>query len=75
MGDGSERDILIEVRTKVNDIHFNMTQPGGKVPRLESIVEKHASQISYWKGAVAVIAILILAFGAVLAEHLLSGKP
>lgn len=41
--------------------------------QLLETVAQHDKQISYWRGAIAVIAFVIIVFGAVFAEHLLKG--
>lgn len=50
----------------------------GKVPDLEVAHQNLKldvnSQISFYKGAIAVISFVILVFGAVFAEHVLRGK-
>jgi hypothetical protein len=46
----SDRDILIELRTKVGEIHRDMTQPEGRVPKLEATVEGHGKQINTFSG-------------------------
>lgn len=77
----SDRDILIEMRTKVNDIHFNMTQPGGKVPNLETTVSRHEKQLTtihaglgVWKYLISGFGILLMAFGAALVAHFFGWK-
>jgi hypothetical protein len=46
----------------------------GKVPELEVSVESHSSQIAYWKGAIAIVGLLLVALGGVLLTHILGGK-
>jgi hypothetical protein len=50
----------------------------GAVPELKAdhdlLKAKVMDQFSYWKGAIAVVAFLMLVFGSVLAVHLLGGK-
>jgi hypothetical protein len=77
----SDRDILIAVKTKVDEIHRDMTQPGGRVPRLEGTVEEHSAQLNQLSGSVgtskwflAGIGALVLALISVLASHLLGGR-
>ena len=69
----SDHDLLIRMDAKVTEIHTEMTQPQGRVPRLESVVKEHSSQINFWRGGIAVCAFLILVFGAVLLAHMLGG--
>lgn len=47
----------------------------GVVPELKLKVDRHDSQISYWKGAIAVVAVLMLALGGVIFAHVMGGKP
>jgi len=77
----SDRDILIELRTKVGEIHRDMTQPEGRVPKLEVTVDEHSSQINSFAGGLKValwviglVGTLVLAFGGVLLAHVLGGK-
>lgn len=77
----SDRDILIRLDQKVSEIHRDMTQPEGRVPRLEAKVEVHATQISTASGSlktllwvISGIGILAMAFGGVLLAHILGGK-
>lgn len=69
----TDRDILIAVKTTVDEIHREMTAPGGKVPILAEKVDEHSQQLSYYKGALALVGLLLLAFGTALAAHLLGG--
>jgi len=71
----TDRDILIEVKTKVNEIHREMTHSDGRVPKLERRVELHASQINYWKGAVAIVGLLVVVFGSIVVSHVWGIKP
>lgn len=77
----SDRDILIELRTKVTEIHRDMTQPEGRVPKLEATVDDHAKQINQVSGGLSAakwflagIGALLLALATVLATHLFGGK-
>jgi hypothetical protein len=77
----SDRDILIELRTKVTDIHREMTDPSGKVPKLEVKVENHAKQISSFSGGLRVtvwilggLGLLFVGLSGVVLAHILGGK-
>jgi hypothetical protein len=70
----SEHDLLIRIDAKVAEIHADMTQPHGRVPRLEEKVEEHGSQINFWRGGIAVCVLLILALGAAFLAHVMGGK-
>jgi hypothetical protein len=68
-----DHDLLIRMDAKVSEIHTEMTQPQGRVPRLEVTVKEHSSQINFWRGGIAACALLILALGAVLLAHMMGG--
>lgn len=77
----SDRDILIDLRSKVTEIHRDMTQPEGRVPKLEARVEGHAEKINSFTGSfrttvwfIAGIGGLLLALGTVVLAHILGGK-
>lgn len=80
----SDRDILIELRTKVTEIHRDMTQPEGRVPKLEARVDNHAGQLNTMKGAagmarwiigiVVALTVGLLGLGGVVLDHILKGK-
>lgn len=81
MSPESDRDILIAVRTKVEEIHRDMTQPEGRVPKLEATVVEHSAQINSFTGGlrvsvwvIGIIGTLVMAFGGVLLAHILGGK-
>jgi quinol-cytochrome oxidoreductase complex cytochrome b subunit len=47
------------------------------LPKLTEKVEKHSSQISYWRGAIAIVAFIIVVFGVTLVTlvaHAVGGK-
>ena len=82
MSEQSDRDILIEVRTDVKALVRDMTDPGGRVPRLEATVEGHGKQIDSAAGGAKVIvwALVILAglfttLAGVVLAHVLGNKP
>lgn len=77
----SDRDILIEVRTDVKALVRDMTEPGGRVPKLEATVTEHSSQISSASGGLRTalwfiggIGVLLLGLGTVVLAHILGGK-
>ncbi len=74
MSESNDHDVLIRMDQKVTEIHTEMTQPQGRVPRLEIKVENHAKQINFWRGSIAVIAFCLIILATVLAGHVLGGK-
>lgn len=77
----SDRDILIRLDQKVSDIHRDMAQPGGRVPKLEGKVDSHDAQLNRLFGAQSIarwfiggICAVVLAVGIALLTHLLGGK-
>ena len=53
----------------------------GQVPELKRdhqklvlVVSNHSEQLSYWKGGLAVIGLLVIVFGGGLLAHILGGK-
>lgn len=82
MSEQSDRDILIEVRTDVKALVRDMTDPGGRVPRLEATVEEHSKEIDSATGGVKAIAwlvgllvVLVAGLGAVVLAQALQHKP
>ena len=80
MPEQTDREMLTEVKTLVGEIHREMTQPEGKVPKLEAKVDDHAKQINTFKGSVSTlvwiiggIGILMMAFGGAFLEHVWGG--
>jgi hypothetical protein len=79
-----EERVLIERSLKTGtkmDMLIGDDGSTGMVPEMKErhetlslTVSKQAEQISYWKGAIAVIALLVLALGGVLISHILGGK-
>ncbi len=75
---------IIQTITKVGtkmDLLISDDGSRGLVPEqkvshvlLEIEVVKQGKQISYWKGAIAVVAALFLALGGAFAAHILGGK-
>lgn len=81
MADESDRDILIELRTKVTEIHRDMTQPEGRVPKLEMKVDSHGARLNQYEGSVRTavwivggIGILFVTLAGVVFAHILGGK-
>lgn len=77
----TDRDILIRLDQKVEEIHREMTQPEGKVPKLERRVDEHASKINSASGAVRAfvwilggIGLLFVTLAGVVFAHILGGK-
>lgn len=73
-----EHDILREhgeLLSSINtDLQLLRKELNGKIPKLETKVETHSEQISYWRGAIALLAFLFLIAGAVGAWHIFSGE-
>ena len=50
----------------------------GQIPRLrddhDTLKANVNSQLSYWRGAIAVTAFLVLVFGGILITHIMEGK-
>lgn len=75
----SDRDILIRIDERTRGLHDELigsAERDGRIPLIESKLNAHASQINFWRGAIAVIAALMVAFGGTLIAHVLraSGK-
>jgi hypothetical protein len=77
----SDRDLLIAVKTKVDAIHRDMVEPGGRVPKLEATVDDHSERINTFTGSfrtmvwvISGVGILMMAFGGVLLAHIMGGK-
>jgi hypothetical protein len=71
----SERDVLLtRVDTTVNDLKEGLIGEQGRIPKLEAAKDEHAKQINFWRGALALIAFLLLTFGGVLLAHVMGGK-
>jgi hypothetical protein len=76
--------ILLQTVTKVGtkmDMLVSDDGSHGQVPELKAGHDKlataqneQAQQISYWKGAIAVVAFFLLVFGATFVLHLVGGK-
>jgi len=45
----------------------------GMVPELQRTVLKHANQIAFWRGAIAVLAFLLMFLGTAFAGHIWLG--
>ena len=68
-----QHDILVEIRTKMNAL-ISDDHATGLVPDIRQRVDDHDKQISFWRGGIAVVALLILALAGFLAEHVFSGR-
>lgn len=40
----TDRDLLIQTKTMVEEIHRNMTHPSGRVPQLEQKLDEHVEK-------------------------------
>jgi len=79
-----QEDHLITTITKVGtkiDMLISDDGSHGMVPEqkinhaiLENVVVEQGKQISYWKGAIAVVAFLLLTLGGAVLAHVLGGK-
>jgi len=45
----------------------------GMVPELQRTVSKHADQIAFWRGAIAILAFLLMFLGTAFAGHIWLG--
>lgn len=80
----SDRDILIEVRTKIVGLHTELLGGDGRVgrvPALEKTQDDHAAQINTFSGGLSAlkwiiggIGLLLLTLGATVLAHVLGGK-
>jgi len=70
-----ETQLLTTVTETHTRVKMLVSEDGahGMVPAVTKRVDAHDRQISYWKGAIAVVAFLVLALGGVLAAHLMGG--
>lgn len=79
-----QEDHLIQTITKVGtkmDLLISDDGARGLVPEqkvnhaiLENVVVEHGKQLAYWKGGLALAALLFLTLGGVLVVHILGGK-
>jgi hypothetical protein len=68
---------LLNVVTKTGtkmDALISDDHQDGLVPEAQRSIQKHSDQINFWRGSIAVIAFMLLVFGAILATHLMGGK-
>lgn len=77
----SDRDLLIAVKTKVDAIHRDMVEPGGRVPKLEATVDDHSERINTFKGSISAlmwilggVGLLLVTLSGVVMAHILGGK-
>lgn len=80
----SDHDILVRLDQRVEDIHRDMTQPEGRVPKLEVRVSGHDKILNTMEGATGmarwiigiVIALTVgfLGLAGVVLAHILGGK-
>lgn len=68
----NEREILLRVDERTKTLHdelLGVDRRGGRIPQLEEAQRKHADQISFWRGAIAIIGFLLLVFGGAFIAH------
>lgn len=71
----SDREILVRIDERTKAVHEELIGgPGrkGRVPQLEEEQAEHTRQIAFWKGAIALVGFLVLAFGALFLGHVLA---
>lgn len=70
-----EQDILRQHGEALASISTNIDllrkDLNGKIPKLEKKVEDHSDQISFWRGAIAIVAFFLLLVGGVETWHVL----
>ena len=62
----TDREILGRIDERVRSLHAELVGGDGRegrVTQIEKRQEEHGKQIAFWRGAIAVLAILIVAFG------------
>jgi hypothetical protein len=79
-----QEEQLIHTVTKVGtkmDLLISDDGSSGMVPevkrahiKLDGVVVRHGEQLAYYKGAIALAAVLFIVFGGVLLAHILGGK-
>lgn len=87
MPDKTDHDLLVEVHS-TSEAMFKELLGGngreGRIPKIEKTLDGHAdedskrfgkidNQLSYWKGAIALGGILLLALGGALLAHIWGG--
>lgn len=81
----SDRDLLVETNVIVKSLAEEMNLPGRRIARIEDKIDDHAKddssrfaeherQLNLWRGALALLAFILIVFGATLATHILGGK-
>lgn len=67
-------EILIRLDQRVADIHRDMTDENGRIPKMERKVDSHGEQINFWRGAIWILAGVLTLFGGVVVAHILGQK-
>jgi hypothetical protein len=68
-----QHDILIEIRTKMSAL-ISDDHATGLVPEIKAKVSDHDNKFAYYKGAIAVVSVLLLALGGVIWAHVMYGS-
>ena len=77
MSEATDREILLRVDERTTALHNELIGPdrtSGRIPLLEQAQRKHAEQINFWRGAIAIIAVLLTIFGGAFLSHVMAGK-
>jgi hypothetical protein len=76
----SDHDLLVRIDERTENMHLQLLGPDGRVPKLEKAQEdiedvqkKHAEQINFWRGGLALCGFVVLAFGAAFLIHIWGG--
>lgn len=80
----SDRDILIQVESNVNSLHYELLGGNGRtgrIPKLEDTQEEHAEKINSASGALKVVVYIMgglglafLTLAGVVLTHILGGR-
>jgi hypothetical protein len=73
----SDREILLRVDERTTALHNELIGPdrrSGRIPKIEETQKKHAEQINFWRGAIAILAALLTILGAAFMNHVWAGK-
>ncbi len=69
----TDHDILMRVdltTTALHDELIGSRDREGRIPKIETKLDAHDSQINFWRGAIAVLAFGLLALGGAVVAHL-----
>lgn len=69
----SDHDLLVRIDERTESMHVQLLGPDGRVPNLEKTQKKHAEQINFWRGGLALCGLIVLAFGAAFLVHIWGG--